>query len=106
VAGKRANRTCTFTLWEMRGACGTSGRVEWCTHGGWWGDVKKIDCLEDLGADERIILVWMIRDVLDWMNVTVTALCEHRFELCAVYVCSVTVMTTVDLYLQEMNSKC
>jgi hypothetical protein len=66
--------------------------------------VKKIDCLEDLGADGRIILVWVIRDIMDWMNVTVTALCEHSFELCAVYACSVTVIT-VDLYLQEMNTK-
>ena len=70
----------------MRGACGTSGRVEWYRHGVWWGD-KKIDCLEDLGADGRIIIVCMIRDVMDWMNVTVADFCERRFELYAVYVC-------------------
>jgi hypothetical protein len=39
------------------------------------------------------------------LDVTVAAFSEHRFELCAVYVCSVSVMTTVDLYLQYMNSK-
>jgi hypothetical protein len=36
-------------------------------------------------------------DVMDWMNVTVAAFCEHRIELCAVYVSSVTVMKTVGI---------
>jgi hypothetical protein len=68
------------------------------------GDVKKVDCLEDLGgvgvADGRIILIWMVKYIMDWINVTVAAFCEYGSELCAAYVCSVTVLTTVDLYLQ------
>jgi hypothetical protein len=31
-------------------------------------DVKKMDCLDDLRADGRLILVWMIRDVMDWIG--------------------------------------
>jgi hypothetical protein len=42
---------------------------------------------------------------MDWMNVTVAAFCEHRFELCAVHVCGVTLITAVDLYLQKINRK-
>jgi len=28
----------------------------------WWGDLRKIDRLEKLGVDERIILKWMFRN--------------------------------------------
>lgn len=35
--------------------------------------------------------------VLDWMDVTVAALCQHRIEFGAVYISSVTVMKTVDV---------
>ena len=51
-------------------------------------------------ADGRIILIWMVKYIMDWINVTVAAFCEYGSELCAAYVCSVTVLTTLDLYLQ------
>jgi len=93
----------TFTLSEMCGACGMSGRVEWCTHGGLVGGHEGNRLFGKPGgggAEGRIILVWMIKDIMDWMNLTVAAFCEHRFELCAADVRIVTVLTTVGLYLQ------
>jgi hypothetical protein len=60
---------CTLTKYyagdevenEMGRACSTCGGEERCI-GGWWGNLRKKDHLEDTGVDGRTILRWIFRE--------------------------------------------
>ena len=55
---------------ETGGECGTKGETIDVHTGFWWGDMLKIDHLEDLGVDGKIILKWIFKAVkkgMDWI---------------------------------------
>jgi len=36
--------------------------------GFWWGDLREGDCLEYLGSDGKMILKWVLRSGMDWID--------------------------------------
>jgi hypothetical protein len=46
----------------MGGKCSTYGGGGKVHTEFWWGDLKERDHLENLGADERIILKWIVKE--------------------------------------------
>jgi hypothetical protein len=55
---RRMNCVGRIALWE---------RQEVHT-GFWWGDLREGDYLEYVGSDEKMILKWVLRTGMDWID--------------------------------------
>ena len=78
-----------FKLWyDEREACGKFGGRTDVHMGLWWGNGKERNHLEDLGMDGRVMLKWILRNVMVMrvLNLAgsgqgqVLGCCEHGYE--------------------------